>query len=50
MGIPNSCLSCQFEHCCDSAMGLSGCHYANFIIIKTPLTVRLKKLLVKIFR
>lgn len=49
MGIPNSCLSCEFESCCDSAMGLPGCKYSTFIKEKTTLKTKIKKLLIKLF-
>lgn len=27
MSIPKSCMSCPHSACCNSAMGMSGCHF-----------------------
>lgn len=49
MGIPNSCLSCPFESSCNSAMGLSGCHF-YYEDNKNSFISRLKENFGKLFK
>lgn len=48
--IPNSCVTCPFEHSCNTAMAFSDCHFYYARNEHTPLMTRLKNYFGKLFK
>ena len=48
--IPNSCVTCPYEHCCNTAMAFSDCHFYGVRNEKVSLATRLKNFFGKLFK
>ena len=42
--IPNSCVTCPYEHSCNTAMAFPDCHFYNMRKERVSLITRLKNL------
>ena len=48
--IPNNCVTCPFEHSCNTAMAFPDCHFYYARNEKKSFVTQLKKLFGKVFK
>ena len=48
--IPNNCVTCAYESCCNTAFNMPDCRFYYARKERTPFTIKLKKLFGKIFK
>ena len=48
--IPNNCVTCPYEHSCNTAMAFSDCHFYDARINRISLMTRLKNYFGKLFK